>query len=223
MVYGVRGILTSVAAADDRRMAGYTTRNAPTDNKSERSAVSSDARIAAEQQKSDISVIRNILDVVLIVLSSAVHIINISGCRPNEPVNPYADPSIPEAIGNSVEKAGGFRDARGYVKGAEVYMKTSSHDGGLYIIMNSQISGQLSFSYSGSSTKDVSIQFIQKYDASTNPTGDNILSSEKIKPLEQPNSASLEVPDGTDKIVIMQIGSGESEILMTNTLIESGK
>ena len=223
MAYGVSGILTSVTAADDRIIAGYTNRNVPMENKCERSAVSSDARIAVEEQKSDISVMRSILDVALIVLSSAVNVINIAGCRPNEPVNPYADPSIPEAIGNSVEKAGSFKDARGYVKGAEVYMKTSSHDGGLYIIMNSQISGKLSFSYSGSSTRHVSVQFIQKYDANTNPTRDNILSSESVIPAEQPNSASLEIPDGTDKIVIMQVGSGESEILMTNTLLEAGK
>lgn len=218
MVYGVSRSILKSESSDVKRITLCASRNIPSEDANQRATVSSDEKVAGGQ-KDDVSVIQSILSATVSILSSAVNIINIAGCRPNEPVNPYADPSIPEAIGNSVEKAGAFKGAEGYVKGSEVYMKTSNLDGGLYVILNAQISGNLSFSYSGSSTNHVTIQFIHKYNEDTNPTGDDILFSEWILPEEETNSMYLEIPEGTDKIVIMQVGSGESEILMTDTVV----
>lgn len=223
MVNGVIGNTIKYGSSDVQALILSAARSMPVEDISARASLSSDEK-AVQEQKIDVSVAQSILDITVTVLLSALNIVNIAGCRPAEPANPYADPSIPEAIGNSVKKAGQFKDAQGHVKGAEVYMKkpiSSSNDGGLYMIFNDDIGGnEMSFSYSGSSTEHVTMQFICKYDEDTNPYGDDVLSSEWLFPEEAPHSITLKIPERTDKIVIMHVGSGTSEILMTHTILE---
>lgn len=161
---------------------------------------------------------------------------------PTEPiVGPYEDPSIPEALGNYVSWIKSFYTYRpdlpsnteGSVNGAVVKLKTGNYDGGMQINLKNKISGNLSFWYSGSiipensrKTNWISIQFIEK----GSWYGDDLIwDSFEIYPeeisLDEANFIQLKIPTYPenspviDKIVVMKVGGGQAEILMTDAII----
>lgn len=151
---------------------------------------------------------------------TTINIINSLGCEGCERI-----PSGCNPLEDIVKKSGPFCFSYGwgdppnttaYIRNDEIYLETEDFDGGLYMELKKQISGTMSFTYSGSASKEVTIQFINKEE-----TQSTVLDHQNIMPENEIKSASMQIPEGTNKIVVMKIGAGHANISIKNIYLEN--
>ncbi|MFA5105191.1 MAG: hypothetical protein WC527_08460 [Candidatus Margulisiibacteriota bacterium] len=135
----------------------------------------------------------------------------------------------PRCLGNSVRKQDAFNDAEGFVSNGTVTLKASSAtDPGMAIHIKEVNDGVLSFTHTGSapggySTSEgkVAIQFIvaKSFD---DYKSDKILKQEEITPGKEAKAETLQIPKGTNKIVILKVGKGSVDLTMKDVIILPG-
>ena len=136
---------------------------------------------------------------------------------------PAAETTDPRALGSTVKQQDAFNNAEAYVRGGTVVLKAeSATDAGIAIQLNEANEGILSFTHSGSasdgwSDRSVTIQFIKA--ESLDYTKDKILKQEDLAPGEEIKAETLQIPAGTNKIVIIKTGKGSVDLKMENVII----
>lgn len=137
-----------------------------------------------------------------------------------EAVPKYVDP---RAIGNYVIKQNPFNGMDGHVENDNISLKASSSvDPGLAIDIKELKGGVLSFIHKGTmsgGSKDglYLIQFIKSDPDDFHK--DKILGQEDVITGNEAKAEAFQIPEGTDKIVIMTTGSGNIDVEMTKVII----
>jgi hypothetical protein len=168
------------------------------------------------------------------VIGSETNIFSVSGTASRRPVpsrpvilaaaaGPAAETADPRVLRNMVKRQDAFNSAGAYVRGGTVVLKAeSATDAGIAIQLNEANEGILSFTHSGSasdgwSDRSVTIQFIKA--ESIDYTKDKILKQEEIVPGEEVKAEAIQMPAGTNKIVIIKTGKGSVDLKMENVII----
>lgn len=174
------------------------------------------------------TIVSAIISGVVAITYTTISIINSLGCEGCERI-----PSGCNPLGDIVKKSGPFCFSYGwgdppnttaYIKKDEIYLETEDFDGGLYMELKKQISGTMSFTYSGAASKEVTIQFINKethVEQGMYVTTSTVLDHQNIMPENESKSVSMQIPEGTNKIVVMKIGDGHANISIKSIYLEN--
>ncbi|MFA5105190.1 MAG: hypothetical protein WC527_08455 [Candidatus Margulisiibacteriota bacterium] len=107
--------------------------------------------------------------------------------------------------------------------GIELEARSGDRDPGISLILSKYIAGKLEFTYQKGEQKEiagnsVTIQFIKAVSARAY-NRDKMLSQVEFTPSDEPKKASFDIPEGTNKIVVMKVGSGGVDAKMTEITI----
>jgi hypothetical protein len=132
----------------------------------------------------------------------------------------------PRAIGNIVTRQTALNGAVGHVENGAILLKASSADDpGLSIYVRSLAGGILSFVHEGTASGGakegaVLVKFFKP--DPENYYRDELLKQEEIVTEIRPTAEILQIPPGTDKIVIMKQGRSTLDIRMSNVIVIPG-
>ena len=105
----------------------------------------------------------------------------------------------------------------------ELVAPSGARDPGISLILSKYVSGKLEFIHQKGEQKavaenSVTIQFIKAVSARAY-NRDKLLSQVEFTPSDEPKKASFDIPQGTNKIVVMKVGSGGVDVKMTEITV----
>lgn len=129
------------------------------------------------------------------------------------------------SLGALVKQQNSFNGASSSAWGGNVELKASSYerDPGVSLILSKKISGKLEFIHQQGKSETgagstVTVQFIKAVSARAHKL-DKILSQAEFTPSAEPQKMSLDIPEGTNKVVVMKIGTGGVDVKMTEVTV----
>jgi hypothetical protein len=124
------------------------------------------------------------------------------------------------SLGDLVDRQDAFNGAEGYIKGDSIVLRADSQiDAGLAIKLKEPVSGRMELEYKGApESGPLTIQFI-KAGPNYDYTKDKIIDQKIFTPHNEAKGVAFNVPEGTDKIVVMMVGRGSFDVNMSNTKI----
>ena len=109
----------------------------------------------------------------------------------------------------------------------EIAASSGARDPGISLMLSKKISGKLGFTHRKGEEKKVAgnpvtIQFIKAVSASAYDR-DKMLAQSEFTPSDEPQKVSFDIPEGTNKIVVMKVGSGGVDAKMADITVVPGK
>jgi beta-glucanase (GH16 family) len=142
----------------------------------------------------------------------------------DEPVREApAGKTIGTTFNDYVKQSNDFNGATTSIGHGQISLTADSNDPGIAMLLKSSVSGKLSFEYSGKvdggyRNNGFSIIFI-KAGPNGDYTKDQQLGEESFTPRNKAEKASIDIPEGTDKINVMLVGKGVIDIKLEHVKI----
>jgi hypothetical protein len=129
------------------------------------------------------------------------------------------------SLGSLVKQKNSFNSGSSSVWGGNVELSAGSYarDPGVSLMLSKKIDGKLEFIQQTGKEKavagnPVTIQFIKAVSARAY-NRDKILAQAEFTPSDEPQKESLDIPEGTNKIVIMKTGTGGVDVKMSEVTV----
>lgn len=129
-----------------------------------------------------------------------------------------------EILGNLINASGGFNGASAKVNGDQLSLVANeANDAGIYMLLKRPVEGKISFEYSGKvaggfRNNGFTVIFI-KSGPGGNYKKDMQLGEESFSPGNKAEKATIDIPEGTDKINVVLVGQGSINIKLENVKI----